>query len=111
MSIDIREGDVLTVAGKDYPVRSAAGYVRFGITRTFQRLATVEASTKRAPAFAGGKRGAPEVYLDSVLCSPLDPVDPELRQRLGLSSPYELAQTYVADEDGFIKLVLEVLPR
>lgn len=58
------------------------------------RFLTVTASTKRAPAIAGGKRGAPVVNLASLRCMPLDPVDPELRQRLALTTPHELLQTF-----------------
>jgi len=61
----------------------------------FSRLATVTASTKRAPALASGKRGSPTTYLSSLACLPLDPVDAEVRQRLALNSPHELVQTFV----------------
>jgi hypothetical protein len=58
-------------------------------------LATVTASTKRSPAMAGGKVGAPAAYLGGVKCTPLDPVDPELRQRMQLETAHELVQTFV----------------
>lgn len=58
-------------------------------------LATVSASTKRSPALSGGKRGAATSNLTGLSCTPLDPVDPELRQRLQLETPYELLQTYL----------------
>ena len=63
-----------------------------------QRFLTVTASTKRAPAIAGGKRGAPETYVATLRCMPLDPVDPELRQRLALNTPHELLQTVVEED-------------
>jgi hypothetical protein len=59
------------------------------------RFLTVTASTKRAPAISGGKRGTPTTKISSLLCTPLDPVDPELRQRLALNTPHELLQTFV----------------
>jgi len=62
---------------------------------SFTRLATVTASTKRSPALADGKRGAPTTNLPSLSCTPLDPVDPELRQRLQLDTPHELLQTFI----------------
>lgn len=61
-----------------------------------ERFLTVTASTKRSPALAGGKRGAPVAHLTSLRCTPLDPVDPELRQRVALNTPHELLQTFVA---------------
>lgn len=60
----------------------------------FTRFATVTASTKRPPAVAGGKRGVPVTQIVSLSCLPLDPVDPELRERLGLETAHELLQTF-----------------
>ena len=62
---------------------------------SFAKLATVTASTKRPPTISGGKRGSPVTNVSSLSCWPLDPVDPELRQRLGLDTPHELLQTFV----------------
>ncbi len=60
-----------------------------------RRFLTVTASTKRAPAVSGGKRGTPAAHLAGVACTPLDPVDAELRQRLQLNTPHELLQSFV----------------
>ena len=62
---------------------------------TFGLLATVTASTKRAPAISGGKRGPAATNLASLSCMPLDPIDPEIRQTLVLNTPNELLQTLV----------------
>jgi len=67
-----------------------------------ERFLTVTASTKRSPALAGGKRGAPVTRLVSLRCTPLDPVDPELRQRVALNTPHELLQTFV---DGALDIL------
>lgn len=61
----------------------------------FGRGATVTASTKRSPAASGGKRGTPTTFIASLRCAPLDPVDPETRQRLAINTPHELLQTFV----------------
>jgi hypothetical protein len=61
---------------------------------SFARLATVTASTKRA-TMTSGKRGAPTTNVATLACTPLDPVDPEIRQRLVLDTPGELLQTFV----------------
>lgn len=63
------------------------------------RFLTVTASTKRAPAIAGGKRGVAVTQVASLKCTPLDPVDPELRQRLALSTPHELLQVFTSATD------------
>ena len=62
---------------------------------TFGLLASVSASTKRAPTISGGKRGAAATNLASLSCTNLDPVDPEVRQRLMLKTPHELLETWV----------------
>lgn len=62
-----------------------------------KRFLTVTASTKRAPAISSGKRGTPVTQVTSLRCTPLDPVDPELRQRLALNTPHELLQTFTAE--------------
>lgn len=64
------------------------------MSASFQKLATVTASTKRA-TLSGGKRGTPTQHLTNLKVFPLDPVDPELRQRLELDTPHELLQTFV----------------
>lgn len=51
--------------------------------------------TKRAPDVVGGKRGSPAVYLTSVKCSNLFPVEPEVAQLLPGKSPKELLQCFV----------------
>lgn len=60
----------------------------------FTRGATITASTKRSPAVASGKRGAPVAYLTDIELTPLDPLDPETRQRLALETPHELLQAF-----------------
>jgi|FLYN01.1.fsa_nt_gi hypothetical protein len=66
---------------------------------SFRRLATVTASTKRPPAINAttGLRGAPTVQIASLMCLPLDPVDPAIQQRLGLHTPHEVLSTVVDD--------------
>jgi hypothetical protein len=110
MSVDIVEGDVLVVDGKDYPIRSVAEWAGFPQgSIAFKRMARVTASTKRSPALSGtGTRGAPVAHLSAVKCTPLDPVDPELRSRLKLNTPHELLETYL-DSDPYLKLILEDL--
>jgi hypothetical protein len=63
------------------------------------RMLTVTASTKRAPALSAGKRGTPVLQVGALTCTPLDPVDPELRQRLALNTPHELLQTFTAETE------------
>lgn len=69
----------------------------------FTRLASVSASTKRLPAAdVNGIIGSPSEQVASLVCTPLDPVDSELRQRLGIDSPHELLQTFT-EETGILE--------
>lgn len=110
MALDIREGDVLVVSSVEYPIRSCAEWAyRYG--HGMSRLTTETASTKRAPAIASGKRGTPSTNLTGLSCTPLDPVDAEIRQRFGLETPHELLQTFVDGGTTFYHLVIEDLKR
>lgn len=60
-----------------------------------RRLLTVTASTKRTPIMVSGVRGVPVLLLEDIRCTPLDPIDPEVRQSLMLESPHELLQTFI----------------
>lgn len=111
MALDIREGDVLVVSSTDYPIRSCAEWSYRYARRGMKRLTSVTASTKRAPAISSGKRGTPAVNLTGLACTPLDPVDAEIRQRLGTDTPHELLQTFVDGGDTFYHLVIEDLKR
>lgn len=112
MSLDIKEGDLLVVSSVEYPVRSVANWAQSGFnTAGFQSMASLSASTKRAPAISGGKRDVPADNLSGLSCTPLDPVDPELRATLNLDTQHELLQTFLSDGDGFVHLILEQLKR
>ncbi len=80
------------------------------IGRTFARLASVTASTKRPPAPSGGIVGDAVENIASLKCTPLDPVDAELRDMIpGLAGKGELLQTFVENgldiEEGDILVV------
>ena len=63
-----------------------------------ERLATEIFSFKRPPVTVGGKRGTPTVFLTDVRCTPLDPVDPEIRFRLAIETPHEILETFVMSD-------------
>ena len=106
--MDILEGDILVVGSREYPIKSCAEWAGSGTnTRTFQHVASVSASTKRAPAMSAGKIGAAAAKLIGLKCTPLDPVSPEIQKRVALDTPMELLQTVITDGNGFVHLVLE----
>ncbi len=61
-----------------------------------RRMTSVIASTKRSQVTIG-KRTEPTLFLALVKCAPLDPVDPETKERMRLDSPYGLLQTFTDD--------------
>jgi len=108
--LDIKEGDYLVVGVNEYPIRSCEEWTwRYG--RTFKRMTTVTASTKRNPAIVSGKRGAPVTELTGVKCTPLDPISAELSNRLELETPHELLVSFADGGNVFYRLVLEDLKR
>lgn len=110
--IDVKEGDILVVSSVEYPVRSVGEWVKSSLhTKSFLKMATATASTKRSPAIASGKRGSPSTNLSGLSCLPLDPVQPELARRLALDTPHELLQTFVSDGTGFLHVIIEDLKR
>lgn len=68
-------------------------------------MASVTAGTERT------KKGEPSPLLSGLKCTPLDPVDPDLRRRMALETPHELLQTFLTDGNGFVHLILEDLKR
>lgn len=66
-------------------------------TASFTRLASVEASTKRAASISSGKAGAPSTNIASLQCTPLYPVAnaSEWRETLGLKTLVNLMQSFV----------------
>lgn len=110
--MDLQEGDLLVVAGKEYPIKSCAEWASNRMnTPGFRRMANVAASTKRAPAMAGGKIAAAATRLTGLKCTPLDPVSPDIQKRVALDAPMELLQTFLTDGAGFVHLVLEDLKK
>jgi len=65
------------------------------VSVAFRRLASATAHTLRAATITGGKSSGLEIHLADFACLPLMPVDPELRQSLGLDAALELKQTFV----------------
>ena len=68
------------------------------MTKTFDQMLYrngVSASTKRPPAIASGKRGAPAANLTGLTVMRLDPVDPDIGARLDPDRPHEVLQTFV----------------
>jgi hypothetical protein len=109
--LDIREGDILVVGTKEYPIKACSEWSgsRMGMA-TFKRQATISASTKRAIS-NGDKRSPASSYLTGLTVTPLDPVNAQLATTFGLDTPHELLQTFTGDATGYLQLILEDLKR
>ncbi len=107
--VDIREGDYLVVGSKEYPVKAVEMWASSNFhTSSFATMAIVSASTKRS-VFSDGKSGAPVAHLTSLAITPLDPVTQDVVERLALESPVRLLETFAADDDGFVHVIVEDL--
>lgn len=69
------------------------------ISRGFDRMKTVVASTQRAGAVVGGLVGDMAASETDFECTPLDPLTPEVAQVLGLEYFAELLQVYCENLD------------
>lgn len=109
MALDIQNGDVLAVGGREYRVKAVAAWDGVAATASFRRQATLTAMTLRNPAPVNGKVGAPEIKHLGLKCTPLDPVDPDTVRSMGLSAPLTTKQTFVVDETGYFHVFVEDL--
>lgn len=109
-TLDIKAGDIFVIGTKEYPIRAVETWPWVGSTPSFARMATVTASTRRAPAISGGKRGDPVTNIASLNCLPLTPISADVQRRLVLETPYQALQTMV-EGDSYLLLVLEDLKK
>ncbi len=72
------------------------------MSKSFAKMASQAASTKRNPLTTSGKRGAPTTNLASIKILPLMPLDPEIAERLNIQLPTEALQTFV---DGTLDIL------
>lgn len=110
MTIDIKEGDILTVGSASYTIKFVGEWSNtHGYTKGMSHMTTLTGSTKRNPAVSGGKRGVPVTKVATLACTPLWPVGNDVVQRLGLETPLELKQAFVGDSSMYYELILEEL--
>ncbi len=111
-ALDIREGDILSVDGKQYAIRAVENWETTRMSKSsFLRMAVKAAVTLRSPVMASGKRGEPAINLSAFFVTPLDPVDAEKQRRLAIDTPVQLLQTMCAGDGGFMVLYVEDVKR
>lgn len=67
------------------------------MSKSFQYLATVSASTKRIESVTDGKRGEISEHLTGLKVLPLDPFTADIQIRPELNTPHRLLQTEIED--------------
>jgi len=109
MTLAIREGNLLVIGAREYPIRSVADWTMSKQSASsFSRLATLSASTK-GTSIASGKRQTGTTLLTGLKATPLDPVSPEVAETVHLETPAELLETFITDGSGFVHLIVEAL--
>jgi hypothetical protein len=112
IDLDIREGDILTVNAKDYPVKFIEVY-RGDLFRgsSFLRMARERATIKRmAPS---GADYVETTVAENMPCTYLDPASEGTKQKYRevLNTPIAMLETFIASPNGFYKLVIEDLKK
>ncbi len=108
--LDVREGDVLSLDGTDYPIRSCEPWRWPGMAGRLPFVVKT-ATVKRSPGMVGGKRGEPVAHLTGVACTALYPASAELLQRPDLQTPHLLKQCYLDGGNMVYALAVEELRR
>ena len=106
--LDVVSGDVLVVGSSEYDIVAAAQWTgALGDTAGFRYMATVLASTKRAPAVdVNGKRGVAVTKIASLYVTPFDILDASELSSAPLWIPMHTYRTYAADATGYIEMTL-----
>lgn len=106
IDLDIRDGDILTVDAKDYPVKSIEAWVSETMRgSSVRRLAVKRAAISRE--VSSGKNYTRQTIIESIPCMPLDPLTKETQNRAALNTPHKLLQTIVSSEYGFYLVIVE----
>lgn len=113
IDLDIREGDILTISGRDYPIKRVFTFRTDGFSSaSFARMAKATASVSRN--ISDGQGNYPRTLLvEGMPCTSLDPLSgrEESEYRATLNAPVSVVKTYAASANGFYKLFVEDLKK
>lgn len=111
MALDIREGDILTLGGVEYPILFCGVWKsRRGSTPAQVRMCSETAGTKRPPS--GVVRGNPVANLSDLKCMPLDPASSmDIELRTLPTAPRVIKRTIVDGGDTFYEVFVEHLKK
>lgn len=101
MTLNIREGDELTISGKSYSIARAPKWESAKMnTAGFRRRLVNDCTVTRTI-----KGSVSTVFTGK--CTALDPVEPDMKRRMQIESPYTIKQTFIADAGEFVQLLVE----
>lgn len=105
MSLNIRDGDELTIDGKTYPIARAPKWEGAKMnTIAFRRRLIHDCVVTRSV-----KGSKSTVFTGK--CTAFDPVEPDLKRRMQIESPFTVKQTFIADSGEFVQLFVEDIVR
>lgn len=105
--IDLLDGDKVVVADfGEYSVQAVGVWSGVGMDASAAAMCTTSAEIWRRP-IVNNKRGDWERTAENVSCAPVDPLSPELAQRLQLGTPYKSFQIVLMDEDSVVDVILQ----
>lgn len=109
MTLDIKSGDFLVIGSKSYPIKKANSWTMDdGDNASFEALSTVSCSIQRSPAEDVNMLIGPAVdHLTGKTCIPLAPIGDQLARDTGLESVVGIYQTFIADADGYVHLLVQ----
>jgi hypothetical protein len=109
IDLDIQQGDILAVDGREYPIRSIRTYESTGFRgSSFRRLATKQAQICREVSNGSGSYDK-KIVVDAIRCTPLDSVSYENQRREALETPVRLLQTFIKSANGYYIILIEDL--
>lgn len=107
--LDIQDGDILVIDQIEYPIVAVGQWQgALNASPSFNRMATVTASTRRAAPVSGGQRdGSMNTILQSVSVTPFDVLTAAQANEPTIGFPFKTLRCYAADTTGFVELTVE----
>lgn len=105
--IDLRDGDKLVVDDfGEYSVQALGMWSDMRMDASGAVMCTTTAEIWRRP-MVNNKRGDWMRVSKNISCTPVDPVSPEMAQRLQLGTPYKNFQVVLMDGDSVVEVILQ----
>lgn len=111
MAVDINSGDLLVIGSDEHKVVGVETLTRATSASSFERRATVAASTRRYTVDGTTGKRTTSTPESSLSIWPLMSVDSQVRDQFPeIASPATVQQTMVRDSAEIVRLYIEVTP-